>query len=141
MKRVLQYISSIFLVSVYLLASVGVGIHECSAAGTRNVVIMLRDKPCELIHQHCSCGSHHCHSKAHSKKCCETHIHHLDHDYNVSHTDINTQSVLQVLIAYIYPVGINSDLLLPTEYPEILYGNPPPKLNQSTYSFYSQLRL
>jgi len=140
-KRIFQNISLLFLVSVYLLASIGVGIRECYSAGTKNVVILLSNSSCKSMHKHCTCSSHHCHKKAQSKKCCETRIHQLDHDYDLNQTNHNSQLISPVLTAYLDVENSFPELLRNSDSPEIFYSDPPPILSNSTYSFHSQWRL
>lgn len=63
------------LVALYLVSTMGYGVHECVAEGTKNVILLFGESPCEFVHAHnhsegCSCG--HCSSHDHS--CCDAHF-------------------------------------------------------------------
>lgn len=143
MRRVLQYSVSILLAFMYLLASVGIGIHECSASGTKNIVFFYSDNSCEAIHCHCACGSHDCHSTKHSRKCCETEFHHLNSDYDISQSNFHSQPVILTLSACICSSGLYSSdyLSANSNYPNISNADHPPSIKYDTYSFLSQWRL
>lgn len=143
MKNVLKYSVSILLAFMYLLASVGIGIHECSASGTKNIVFFYSDNSCEAIHCHCACGSHDCHNIKHSKKCCETEFHHLSNDYDISQSNFQTQQFIPTLTACICISDLYSSNYLSSNSnnANVLFTDHPPSIKNDTYSFHSQWRL
>ncbi len=143
MKIVLKYTISIVLTLTYLVASVGIGVHKCSAAGTKSVLFFFSDNSCESLHNHCCCGSHDCHNIKHSKKCCETEFHHLGCDYELSQSNLLSQLIYQSLTANLYSTDFSDCDLLMENYNGsiILYYDHPPSLKHSTYSYHSQWRL
>lgn len=144
MKRALQHISLLILLSAYLLGTVGFGIHECYASGSRNIVLPFKSARCTpSIHKHCPCcGMHQCHNKSHlQKKCCQTNMHHLDQDYNVNQVNSISQLISPDLTACLYINHAFSELQLESDISEIINGDPPPILSHSTYLFHSQWRL
>ncbi len=144
MKRVFQHISLLFLLSAYLLGTVGFGIHECSSSGSINVVLPFKSAHCNpSLHKHCPCcGMHQCHNKSHlQKKCCQTLMHHLDKDYDVNQINLCSQLISPDLTAYLDVNDGCLNLQIQSINSEIITGDPPPILNHSTYSFHSQWRL
>lgn len=120
MKKWISYIVSVIVVGLYLLSTMGYGIHECSVSGTKNMIVLFGESPCEYVHhgkksQECSCGSccagshaghsaskGECHTEAIHKleHCAEDNgLHGEEHDSNccttktfvLSHDQINSQ--------------------------------------------------
>jgi len=143
MRKLLKYSVSILLAFMYLLASVGIGVHECSASDTKSVVFFYSDSSCEAIHSHCACGSHDCHNNIkHSKECCATEFHHLNNDYDISQFNFHSQTIISTL-ACICTLGLYSTdyLSANSNYSNISYADHPPSIKYDTYSFHSQWRL
>lgn len=86
MQKTVKTIFSLLVLATYMVASIGFGIHECSAKGTMHILLINSDTPCEQIHRHCSCSSKSCATGSHSENCCSTEIHHLDLDYDITET-------------------------------------------------------
>jgi len=145
MRKVLKYSVSILLAFMYLLASVGIGVHECSSSGTTNVLIFYSDNTCESLHSHstCACGSHDCQSKIDYKKCCKTEFHHLNSDYDVCQSNFHLHHFFLSLAACVCTSGsYGSDYLSDnSKYLNISYADHPPSIKYDTYSFHSQWRL
>ncbi len=122
----------------------GFGVHECTASGTRDVLILFTGDgdPCNTIHAHCSCGSNICHKESHSKKCCETHFHHLTQDYDTNQTDHSFQLNSKLVNAHT-PTTICciSGLFKFDEFREILVCESPPKFFGNPFLLNSQFRL
>jgi len=142
MKKALKYSVSTLLIFMYLLASVGIGVHECTATDTKSVVFFYSDSSCEAIHGHCACGSHDCHSIKHSKKCCKTEFLHLNNDYDISQFNSHSQQLF-ITLATIYISGLHtSDYISAySNLSGIIYADSPPSISYQTYSFHSQWRL
>jgi hypothetical protein len=142
MRKVFKNSVSILLAFMYLLASVGIGVHECSASDTKSVVFFYSDSSCEAIHGHCACGSHDCHSIKHSKKCCETEFHHLNSDYDISQFSFHSQQLFLNLSAICTSCLHCPDYLSAnSKLSDINYADHPPSITYDTYSFHSQWRL
>ena len=84
MQKVIRYLFSLLVLLAYMVTSIGFGVHECSAKGTKHILLINSDMPCEQIHNHCSCSSDSCSSDKHSNNCCSTEIHHLDIAYDIT---------------------------------------------------------
>ena len=147
MKRVLKPSLTIVLLIFYIMASLGIGVHECSASGTVNIRLFASSKSCNAIHTICSC-KHHQHDgmsehQHHSQKCCHTTIHQLTQDYDVSHHDFKFNQVkffdfISNNIAS-FSTGVsldNAKLALCKSF------TPPPLIKElDPYSYHSQWRL
>ena len=84
MQKIIRIILSLLMLVAYMVTSIGFGVHECSAQGTKYILFINADKSCEQIHNHCLCNSGLCCSGKHSNKCCSTEIHHLDFAYDIT---------------------------------------------------------
>lgn len=147
MKRVLKPSLTIVLLIFYIMASLGIGVHECSASGTVNIRLFASSKSCNEIHTICSC-KHHQHDgmsehQHHSQKCCHTTIHQLTQDYDFFQRDFkfNQFKLFDFISNYITAsssvVSLNNETLaLCNRY------SPPPLVKETDpYSYHSQWRL
>ncbi len=82
----IRIIFSLLVLAAYMVASVGFGVHECSAKGTKHILLINSDRSCEQIHHHCSCSIEGCSSNSHFNNCCFTEIHQLDVAYDITET-------------------------------------------------------
>ena len=89
MQKTVRILFSLLVLVAYMVTSIGFGVHECSAKGTKHILLINSNKPCEQIHDHCSCGSDSCSTKKHSHNCCTTEIHHLEFAYDNTDTDFD----------------------------------------------------
>lgn len=147
MKRVLKPLLTISLLIFYIMASFGIGVHECSASGTVNIRIFASSKSCDAIHTICSCKHHHHDGlpehQHHTTKCCHTTIHQLTNDYDISQLTFKFSQipVLNFIPEFIssFSNEFSSDELLIAFY----NGYTPPPLIKETdpYSYHSQWRL
>lgn len=94
MKNCISYLFSVIIVGLYILSTMGYGVHECSHNGTKNMMLLFGESPCEHSHskaraQKCSkckccacCGSAKSAegSAEHGGKCCTTEVYVLTHD-------------------------------------------------------------
>lgn len=92
MQKVIRNVFSLLVMLVYMVSSIGFGVHECSAKGTKHILLINSDRSCEQIHDHCACNSGSCGVSEHSHNCCSTEIHHLDlaHD----NTNLGVETIL-----------------------------------------------
>ncbi len=94
MKNCISYLFSVIIVGLYILSTMGYGVHECSHDGTKNMMVLFGESPCEHSHskaraQKCSkckccacCGSAKSaeESAEHGGKCCTTEVYVLTQD-------------------------------------------------------------
>ncbi len=74
-------ICSILLVGMYLISSMGYGIHECMHKGTKDVVLLFGEIPCQC--------SHDGHEDEIDGKCCTTTT------YTLSHKQLNPKELIE----------------------------------------------
>jgi len=111
MKRgranIFSCLTTIAIMALYLISTVGYGVHECAAEGTKDIVLLIvGESPCEYVHTHshaggccssahnhmhnavCECGhcNHHAHAMIHNSKCCKTTLYSATHDQQVKTT-------------------------------------------------------
>lgn len=90
MQKTGNNILSLLVLVAYMLASTGFGIHECSNKGTKHILLIVSDRSCEQIHDHCSCNSNSCSTSKQSNNCCSTEIYHLDFGYDITEASANS---------------------------------------------------
>ena len=87
-----------FVILVYLMAFLGIGIHTCSASGTQDLILLVGDVSCEEIHNHSHCSDNtDCEGHHHDENCCKTTI------YEVS--DEQTAEV-QIVLSAPFPMTL-----------------------------------
>lgn len=133
MKNTLKLLFPVLLTVLYLVASVGVGVHKCNTEGTSNVVLLLNDASSEDIHNH--------DEEHHNHNCCHTELHHLEQGYETVQPMHNAQTdQLTLLACFIVPVNSNI-----TEYKfnssDFLNGGPPILIHKKSHSYFAQWRL
>lgn len=99
MKRVMTYLCTILLMGVYMLSSMGYGIHQCAFEGSNDVILLFGETPCEYVHSKdgnlCVCGLSHtsqdggCNGSAHDNGCCSTETYVLSQDQVSSTNDFD----------------------------------------------------
>ena len=101
MKNCISRILMSIMVGMYIISTMGYGIHECSHDGTKNMMVLFAETPCEVAHQssgdgsgakRCSCcQSDLTDSASHNNDCCNTEVYVLTHDQVASSSseDIN----------------------------------------------------
>lgn len=113
------------LVALYLVSTMGYGVHECVAEGTRNVILLFGESPCEFVHAHehpegcccghcssdghsdctahveCGCNHHHAHEAIHNAGCCKTTVFSGTQDQHVKTTVMNFQAPSFDIINYL----------------------------------------
>ena len=147
MKRVLRPSLTITLLIFYIMASFGIGVHECSASGTVSIRVFASSKSCDAIHTICNCKHHHHDGmpehQHHSKKCCHTTIHQLTQDYDVSHPDFKFNQVKIFDFTSNYITSLLSEVSAKSANLALCNRYSPPPLVKETdpYSYHSQWRL
>lgn len=91
----MSYITSIIVVGLYLLSTMGYGIHECSISGKKNMIVLFGESPCKCDHsqetiEKCSCcmcltgyanyAKEYADKGVHNGNCCKTKTFALSHD-------------------------------------------------------------
>lgn len=110
-----------------MVTSIGFGVHECSAKGTKYILLINSDRPCEQIHEHCSCSSHSCSLTKHSHKCCTTEIHHLDLDYDITQSVSGSSLSEESVSNYLLTFALNtSQIKAPSIYRNLEFKHGPP---------------
>ncbi len=117
MKKILSYLSLILLVGIYMLSTMGYGIHQCSLEGSNDIILLFGETPCEYVHSkdggagNCICGLEHqyqseeCAGGEHSNNCCSTETYVLSQDQVNSNNDTGHAPLLDyVYISYNLPV-------------------------------------
>ncbi len=108
--------------ALYLVSTVGYGVHECTAEGTKDIVLLIvGESPCEYVHTHahadgccssahnhahsavCESGhcNHHTHAMIHNSGCCKTTVYSATHDQQVKTTVMDFQAPSFDLMNYL----------------------------------------
>lgn len=69
MRKLLSCLFALLVVAIYIVSTMGYGIHECKRDGTRDVIVLFGETPCEYIHSHVD-GQGHLYSHTHHAKSC-----------------------------------------------------------------------
>jgi hypothetical protein len=145
MKGAFKYISTTIILSIYLLASAGIGVHECRAKGTIDIVPLFSSATCESIHHHnyekCPCGGNGGH---HSEGCCKTDIHQLGSDYyNGQQLHFSHDKIFQFHHLFLPDFAdiVPQASILHTKIFNFKIKEGPPLLTSNPYSYLSQWRL
>ncbi len=122
MKKSLSILLMLVTCVTYILSTMGYGVHECSKSGSRDVILLFGETPCEYVHSHidkhghiythaheasgcnCSNGCNHSASCNEHTDCCSHEHETITHDSNCCHTSVYTVTVDQT-------VSDNSNLL------------------------------
>ncbi|MBR5857161.1 MAG: hypothetical protein IKY70_07795 [Bacteroidales bacterium] len=100
MKKAISYLFSILFVGIYILSTMGYGVHKCAVEGTNDVIIMFGTTPCEYAHANrgllkgCFCATVHDESNGsedmqHDGGCCSTETHSVSTDQINSSNDVD----------------------------------------------------
>lgn len=143
MRKLFSCLFAPLVVAIYIVSTMGYGIHECKHDGTRDVIVLFGETPCEYIHSHVD-GKGHLYTHAHHAKSCTacaccgetpdtgepgTAVYH--HDGNCCHTtvysithDQTLENDVDIAVSYVYlnfaalhPLVFSSSLLQAPELP------------------------
>lgn len=98
MKKIISYLFSVLLVGIYILSTMGYGIHQCRLEGSSDVLVMFNMTPCEYAHsksavQKCFCRVVQAESDGtgmgHNDECCTTETYTSSTDQVNSNNDID----------------------------------------------------
>jgi len=144
MQKIVRIILSLLMMVAYMVTSIGFGVHECSAKGTKYILFINTDKSCEQIHNHCSCNLGLCSLEKHSNKCCSTKIHHLDFAYDITDAGAgdSLSSVSQVNYLPLFALSISHKMAsyVSTNF-EFQYGPPIYSKTDKIFATLAQWRL
>ena len=94
MKQIMRDMLFIMVAALYVVSTMGYGVHKCDAEGTASLILLFGETPCEYVHHPdshtCShgCTHHHDdeqHTGEHSHEgCCSTSVYVLTHDQNTN---------------------------------------------------------
>lgn len=144
MQKITRTLFSLLVLVAYMVTTIGFGVHECRAKGTKHILLINSDIACEEIHQNCSCNSEVCSVDKHSSSCCSTETYHLDLDYVNNLDDSNNSSsfepfsiyfpTIQLDISHLVPLSLNGNL-------EIKHGPPLYSYTKAVLATLAQWRL
>lgn len=100
MKSFVRNILFVAVALLYIVSTMGFGVHKCASEGSASLVVLFGETPCEYVHSHvdadgnafthahdpaehhdCSCHHYDCDSvEEHSGNCCSTSVYVLTHD-------------------------------------------------------------
>lgn len=115
MKRgrlnIFSCLTAIAVTLLYLVSTMGYGVHECIAEGTKDIIVLFGESPCEFVHTHSHksdygntsahhhahnalCESGHCnhHTLLHGAGCCKTTVYSATQDQQVKSTVMDFQA-------------------------------------------------
>lgn len=79
-SNIFSCITAIVIMLLYLVSTMGYGVHECKAEGTKDIIVLFGESPCEFVHTHNhtsgydnSVAHHHAHNALCAKGCCSHH--------------------------------------------------------------------
>ena len=108
MKQIMRDMLFIMVAILYVVSTMGYGVHKCDAEGTASLILLFGETPCEYVHSHTDSngntythahlpGNHSCshgcthhpddqqHTDEHSHEdCCSTSVYVLTHDQNTN---------------------------------------------------------
>ena len=109
MKQIMRDMLFIMVATLYVVSTMGYGVHKCDAEGTASLILLFGETPCEYVHSHtdsngntythahhpddhsCSHGCTHHHHDAPQNEgenghegCCSTSVYVLTHDQNTN---------------------------------------------------------
>lgn len=71
MKKFLSCLFLLAVVAMYIVSTMGYGIHECKHDGSKDVIVLFGETPCEYVHSHLDSEGHvytHAHNPEQHKK-------------------------------------------------------------------------
>ena len=96
MKKIMSYLFSILFVGLYILSTMGYGVHQCALEESNDIIVMFNTTPCEYAHsksgilKNCLCeGVHGDEGTSHDNDCCSTETHTVSSDQVNSNNDID----------------------------------------------------
>lgn len=136
MKNCISYLFSVMIVGLYILSTMGYGVHECSLDGTKNMMVLFGESPCEYAHSRANeqkCGKCKCcaccgssqsseESHDHDGKCCTTEVYVLTQDQvNSQNTSVDGPAVSD-LYAFVETAGNCIDMVKLPAFSGVVYS-------------------
>ena len=122
MKKVVSYLFIVLLVGVYILSTMGYGIHQCLAEGSNDVILLFGETPCDYVHSKggnsasCVCKVSHlisgenCQGSEHDNNCCTTETYVLSQDQVSSNNDYDQTPIFDcIYIPYNDILAVSSE--------------------------------
>lgn len=115
------------VMAMYVVSTMGYGLHECKHDGTRDVVVLFGETPCEYIHSHidddghifthahsaaCDCGADHS-SYEHDGNCCHTTVYSVTADQTVEDSSTSFQPSVKICFVPLVPQDIPAGEFFP----------------------------
>ena len=125
MKGIMRNIAFLAVALMYIVSTMGYGVHRCTTDGTASLILLFGETPCEFVHSHIdsegntfthshlpgehtcpdSCSGEHCHPAEsdghscgeHSSDCCSTNVYVLTEDQNVTNQDNSVALDFQII--------------------------------------------
>lgn len=118
MRKIGSYLFILLVVAMYVVSTMGYGIHECKHDGTRDVIVLFGETPCEYIHSHvddtghifthahtaCDCGMDHV-VYEHDGNCCQTTVYSVTTDQTVEDSNLSVQPSVKICFVPLIPQG------------------------------------
>ena len=132
MKNCISRILMALMVGMYIISTMGYGVHECSHEGTKNMMILFAETPCEIAHsgeneasgnRKCSCCIDASGSLSHSDDCCNTEVYVLTHDQVASSCTDDVNPVYASLYISVENGGSIIDLSNTSAFPGVVYSS------------------
>ena len=120
------------MVGMYIISTMGYGVHECSHDGTKNMMILFAETPCETAHsgeneasgsRKCSCCIDASGSLSHNDDCCNTEVYVLTHDQVASSSTDDVNPVYASLYISVENGGSIIDLSNTSAFPGVVYSS------------------
>ena len=99
MRSIMRNIAFMAVAVLYIVSTMGYGVHRCSTDGTASLILLFGETPCEFAHSHMDADGncythshapgeqHHaegCDAHHHSDDCCSTNVYVLTEDQDVN---------------------------------------------------------
>ncbi len=132
MKNCISRILVVLMVGMYIISTMGYGIHECSYDGTKNIVLLFGETPCEIAHSSgletgagkCKC----CQTDAsgsvsHDNECCNTEVYVLTQDQVTSSGTEDINPMFASLFVSVENGGNVMDFSKISAFPGVIYSS------------------
>ncbi len=122
MKSIMRNLAFFAVAVMYIVSTMGYGVHRCTADGTASIILLFGETPCEYVHSHidshgntythshahdghhhsgdCAddhCGKEECSCSHHSSNCCSTKVYVLTEDQNIGQEDCLVAPDFQII--------------------------------------------
>lgn len=155
MKKIVSYLLMLSVAILYVVSTMGYGIHVCKHDGTQDVIVLFGETPCEFIHSHldgtgyiythahaaaCNCGTDHT-DYEHDENCCHTTVYSVTPDQTVADNITSLEPSVQLSFTALVPSGIALEAFFPEEIPSGDVAGKVPPGKDAVYLRYGVLRV